>query len=144
MNTATDVPVQTAAAIVAVYCGDEVLLVKDRGRDEWGLPGGTVLPGENLETAAIRKIRQETGLTVAPGTLRELCKKKRAATHTVHLFGVQVVPGTFDTIKGTGPGGHVILRCKASEVLNQQLRWMHRTLLKHLVIQAQEKRTEQE
>lgn len=52
---------------VGVVClrGDKVLLVR-RGRpprlDEWSLPGGRIEPGERIEEAALRELREETGV----------------------------------------------------------------------------------
>lgn len=47
--------------------GDEVLLVR-RGRPPgaglWSLPGGRVRPGEDLHSAVVREIAEETGLEV--------------------------------------------------------------------------------
>lgn len=52
---------------VGVVClrGDEVLLIR-RGRPprlgEWSLPGGRVEPGEAVRDAALRELREETGV----------------------------------------------------------------------------------
>lgn len=52
---------------VGVVClrGDEVLLIR-RGtpprQGEWGLPGGRIEPGERAVEAALRELREETGV----------------------------------------------------------------------------------
>lgn len=45
---------------------DEVLLIMKKrgfGRGKWNAPGGKVRPGEDPEAAAVREVREETGVT---------------------------------------------------------------------------------
>jgi len=57
----------TPVPAVGVVCfrGDEVLLIR-RGRPpragEWSLPGGRIEPGERAVDAALRELREETGV----------------------------------------------------------------------------------
>jgi 8-oxo-dGTP pyrophosphatase MutT (NUDIX family) len=46
--------------------GPEVLLCGRNGEKLWALPKGTPEPGETLEQAAIREVREETGVEVKP------------------------------------------------------------------------------
>ncbi len=71
----SDTPPMTApVAAVGVIClrGDEVLLIR-RGRPprlgEWSLPGGRVEPGETVRDAALRELREETGVEAELGPL---------------------------------------------------------------------------
>ncbi len=54
---------------IVVWRGHEILLVR-RGRaprkGEWSIPGGGQALGETVFEAAIREVREETGLTVRP------------------------------------------------------------------------------
>ena len=46
--------------VVARHAG-EVLLVFDRWRQQWELPGGGIEPGETPRAAAVRELEEETG-----------------------------------------------------------------------------------
>jgi 8-oxo-dGTP pyrophosphatase MutT (NUDIX family) len=54
----------SAGGAVIRQSGDswEVLLIATRRRTRWGLPKGAVSKGETSEAAAIREVREETGV----------------------------------------------------------------------------------
>lgn len=60
-------PLPAPVPCVGVVClrGDEVLLIR-RGRPprlgDWSLPGGRIEPGERATDAALRELREETGV----------------------------------------------------------------------------------
>jgi 8-oxo-dGTP diphosphatase len=67
MDFAPKPPIPAPVPAVGVVCirGDEVLLIR-RGKPpregEWSLPGGRIEPGERAVDAALRELREETGM----------------------------------------------------------------------------------
>jgi 8-oxo-dGTP diphosphatase len=63
--------VPCAGAVVHDAAGRLLLVRRGRepGRGLWSLPGGRCEPGETAAEAAVREVREETGLTVAAGRL---------------------------------------------------------------------------
>ncbi|WP_260334621.1 NUDIX domain-containing protein [Streptomyces beigongshangae] len=56
-------------ALTALWHGGAVVMVHDRFREQWELPGGLVEPGESPRRAAVRELAEESG-QVPDGPLR--------------------------------------------------------------------------
>ena len=56
--------ISIGACAVIINCQQEVLLEKRADNEYWGLPGGSVDPGESVSEALVREVFEETGLTV--------------------------------------------------------------------------------
>lgn len=58
-------------AVITDAAGRLLLIQRghEPGKGLWSVPGGRVEPGESDEQAVIREVREETGLSVAPGRL---------------------------------------------------------------------------
>lgn len=57
------------AALAVTLRGSDVLLVRRLNPPDaglWGFPGGHVEPGETALAAAVRELREETGVTASP------------------------------------------------------------------------------
>ena len=74
-------------ALVAVYVGPALLLVRSSYRTAWNFPGGTVRAGETPDTAARRELAEEVGIAAptlrSAGTVSGLWEGRR---DRVHLF----------------------------------------------------------
>jgi 8-oxo-dGTP pyrophosphatase MutT (NUDIX family) len=58
-------PIIMVGAGVLLLREDKVLLQRRKDNGLWGLPGGSLEPGESLEETARREVLEETGLVVA-------------------------------------------------------------------------------
>ncbi len=76
-------------ALVGVYVGRELLLLKSSYRTAWNLPGGGVRHGETPEAAARRELAEEIGLianTLSPtGSAHGNWSGRRTEVHFFEL-----------------------------------------------------------
>jgi len=110
-------------ALVAVYVGEAVLLVRSSYRKAWNFPGGGVRPGESPEGTARRELAEEVGLVahelVPAGEARGIWDGRQDRVHffelrldgvpELHLDNREIVaaqlmmPGELGDIALTGP-----------------------------------------
>src|ERR671914_266389 len=82
------------AALVFLSDGESVLLVKQSyGNRYWSLPGGGVEAGESIDQAAIREVREETGLEIRIKRVVGMYVKRDEEALAVTFAG-EVVGGT--------------------------------------------------
>src|SRR3954447_10480081 len=96
-NPSSGKRVPCAGAVVVD--ADGRLLVIRRGRPpaegRWSIPGGRVEPGETVEAAVAREVREETGLEVAVGGLVGQVERpgRDGAVYVIHDHAATVVGG---------------------------------------------------
>ena len=54
--------IQVGSAVIFINDKDEILMIKNKATLNWGLPGGSMEPGESLEDCARREALEEIGL----------------------------------------------------------------------------------
>lgn len=76
-------------ALVAVYVGRALLLLKSSYRAEWNFPGGSVRPGETPDAAARREMEEEIGLSshalIPSGSVSGVWDGRRDQVHFFEL-----------------------------------------------------------
>jgi len=69
-------PAHPLPGVLAMVVKDGKVLLVERGRDpdrgKWGFPGGLVETGETAAEAAIRELREETGVAAEPGPVLDV------------------------------------------------------------------------
>lgn len=100
-------PQRLAAYALVTDGAGRMLLARQpdgRGAGQWSLPGGGVEHGEHPEQAVIREVREETGLGVRVGVLRDVLSdlaavgRRRRVLHTIRLiYLATVVPAGPDS-----------------------------------------------
>jgi 8-oxo-dGTP pyrophosphatase MutT (NUDIX family) len=79
----------TQGALVAIWHGQELLLVETSYRRSWSLPGGGIERGETARQAAVRELAEEVGLRVRAEQLLEpwqICERGPGGLNTVTIF----------------------------------------------------------
>jgi ADP-ribose pyrophosphatase YjhB (NUDIX family) len=74
----TEVRVSVSAVVRRRGEPDRILLMRRSDNAHWGLPGGYVEPGESVESAAQREVREETGYEIEVGRLVGVYSDPRA------------------------------------------------------------------
>ena len=91
-----ELPRLVVTTIVFIAQGDAILLVKQNyGKGYWSLPGGVVELGESLEEAAIREVKEETGLNIRIQKVVGIYSKPSEGALAVSLVG-EVVGGKLE------------------------------------------------
>jgi 8-oxo-dGTP pyrophosphatase MutT (NUDIX family) len=102
-------PGTTVKLGIGVFVHDpsgRILLEKRSDCGLWGLPGGGIEPGETIKAAAVREVKEETGLDVA----------------VTHLIGVYSNPAErIITYPDNGDVRHLIDIVVEAEILSGQL-----------------------
>jgi 8-oxo-dGTP diphosphatase len=89
-------PRHLVVALVFIRQQDAILLVKQNyGAKYWSLPGGIVEPGESLDQAAIREVREETGLEVRINRVVGLYSKPDEEALAI-TFDADVISGSLN------------------------------------------------
>lgn len=98
-----------AFAVIVARSPNGVVLVFNRHRKVWELPGGFIDPGESARDSAVRELAEEAGCVARHVAWLGLVEIADAATHFGAVFGCEVesVPAAFecDEIAGVAEWG---------------------------------------
>jgi 8-oxo-dGTP pyrophosphatase MutT (NUDIX family) len=63
-SATADTQIRLGVGVIVRNATGQILLEKRSDNGLWGPPGGRIEPGESVAEAAVREVREETGLTV--------------------------------------------------------------------------------
>ncbi len=94
--------IMVGACVIVIRSDQKILLQLRKDNGCWGLPGGSMEPGESLEQAASRELYEETGLTASGLSLLEVFSGKDMYYQYPHGDEVYNVVAAFvcDTYSG--------------------------------------------
>ena len=91
-----ELPRFAVTVLAFIAQGDAILLVRQNyGKRYWSLPGGSMEPGESVDQAAVREVKEETGLDARLTRLVGVYSKPAEDALAV-CFEAEVVGGAFD------------------------------------------------
>ncbi|RDU96933.1 NUDIX hydrolase [Trinickia dinghuensis] len=85
-----------SCGVVLLDRDGRVLLAHATETSHWDIPKGQGDPGETPIDAALRELREETGVVLAPERLRDLGRFAYRPEKDLHLFAVRVRDGEVD------------------------------------------------
>lgn len=89
--------IRLQSRIIAINnTNDKIILVRNPGKDFWYLPGGGLESDEDIQTCAIREMKEETGLNIELGKLmyaQELHDQKTDTIHSEFMFLAKLKQG---------------------------------------------------
>ncbi len=93
-----NLPRCVVVALVLIRQNDSVLLVRQKdGEQYWSLPGGVMESGESIDQAAIREVKEETGLDVRLKRVVGLYSKPLEGALAVTFEG-EIIAGTLKQV----------------------------------------------
>lgn len=107
-----------AVSIIVVGPGNQTVLVRDEMKPLphfWKFPGGKSEPGETPPEAAVRELREETGVDVENDDVVLLVEEPRR-NHIMYLFAARVEG--FGRLKPKGDEGEDVLKFSLDDVLS--------------------------
>jgi putative (di)nucleoside polyphosphate hydrolase len=92
-TTALKTQLATSCGTLVINSKDEILLCHVTGANHWDIPKGMQDPGESTIEAAIRELREETGLTFDEALFEEIGSFDYQKHKRLHLYIVRAPEG---------------------------------------------------